>query len=628
MRTSKEWFYGDRIMLKGEIKVPAISDGFSYRDYLSRQGVYSMMEFPAARLVEAGAGNYFYTRLYSFRFKAYAAIKVLFPPDEAALLSGILLGLDMDIPDSLTKAFQDTGTSHIIAISGFNISIIAALAAMLSARLIRNRWRAFLATLVMVTAYTLLAGATPSVVRAAIMGVMTLFGRLIGRRNSGANSLFFTAAAMSVFNPSLPWDASFQLSFGAMLGLVLFAEPLETWFTNAIANRFPDTAQLIAIPVSDYLLVTLAAQITTLPILVYHFQRLSLLTFISNPLALPPQPALMVLGGIATLAGMAFLPIGQALAYLALPTLLYTNRLVELLARLPGGTLYIGEIPAWLVLVYFLILTGLYVFRAQVIRLRKVIPYGFAALALSLGVILTWLWAANAPDGKLHIRILNVDDGPALLIQTPDGQNVLVNGSSSSRALGEQLDRYISPFRRRLDALYLVNPKPSSFSGIQEILLRYPPGMTLWATDPSGIKSSTSLQNYLHGKLVAEEYISDGQTLDLGKGAVLATISTAGNGPIFEVTWKSFRLVWDGRSAADSELPPGFNPTGITALVLPSTNPGSGAAETWVGYRPEVILANHPGETLSTGINVVDFSLSDRVNISTDGDQAWFNSGH
>ena len=125
----------------------------------------------------------------------------------------------------MTEAFQQTGTAHIIAISGFNISILAGLFVRGFGRFTR-RWVAVVLALLSISFYTLLVGAQPSVVRAAIMGAVGLFGPLLGRRQVGANSLAFVAALMCLFDPTLPWDISFQLSFSGTLGLVLFADPL------------------------------------------------------------------------------------------------------------------------------------------------------------------------------------------------------------------------------------------------------------------------------------------------------------------------------------------------------------------------------------------------------------------
>jgi competence protein ComEC len=312
-----------------------------------------------------GAGNPFKAVLYAWRESAYRVSNRIFPQPEAALLNGILLGLDQDIPRDLQQAYQLTGTAHIIAISGFNIAILVALFYKLFGRLFL-RWYAALLTVIAITAYAVLAGGEPPVMRAAFMGALVLFGHELGRKSSGLTTLAFSAAVLAFFQPDLPWEASFQLSFAATLGLVIYAGRFETWFQGLAGRKLPAAwSGRVTRLAGELLLVTLAAQVTTLPVLAYHFKRLSLTALLSNPLVLPPQPAVMVLSGIAVAAGLIWLPLGQLLGYLAWPFAAYTNRMVELLARIPGGSVELPEISPAMVLAFYAVLFALTFAKSQ-----------------------------------------------------------------------------------------------------------------------------------------------------------------------------------------------------------------------------------------------------------------------
>jgi competence protein ComEC len=119
----EDWRYGDILLLQGRLAAPQVSGDFSYSDYLARQGIHAQIFFPRATLVARGQGSPIKAVLFALRNAADRTIKSIFPSPEAALLSGILLGLDGDLPLSLQNAFRDTGTSHIIAISGFNMTV-------------------------------------------------------------------------------------------------------------------------------------------------------------------------------------------------------------------------------------------------------------------------------------------------------------------------------------------------------------------------------------------------------------------------------------------------------------------------------------------------------------------------
>ncbi len=329
------WHYGDRVVLQGKPFTPPDTGDFSYSEYLARQGIYTYLISPAVRQTGSGAGSPLMAGIYRLRQSAYQTLNRIFPQPEAALFSGVLLGLERDLPEGIVAAFQDTGTAHIVAISGFNMTILSALLIGLLGRFLPRGWAA-VAAAAAIGGYTLLVGGNPAVVRAAVMGSLALFGRLIGRGSSGLTPLAFSAALMCLFNPLLPWDAGFQLSFTATLGLILYGEPLQRSFEGWAAGRWGEnTAKRLAGPVSEYFLFTLAAQVTTLPVILVHFGRLSLTSLMANPLILPAQPALMILGGLALIAGMIIPALGQVLAWLAWPLAAYTLKVVEALAKIP-----------------------------------------------------------------------------------------------------------------------------------------------------------------------------------------------------------------------------------------------------------------------------------------------------
>lgn len=276
-----------------------------------------------------------------------------YPAREASLLSGILLGLDAGIPKEMEEDFRDSGLSHIIAISGFNISLLAGVLSATFRRLL-GHWQALLATLTGLAFYTVLAGAEPSVVRAAIMGSIAVFGAAIGRQQSGLTSLTFTAAVLALFQPLILLDVGFQLSFAATLGLVLFAGPWQQALEAKLLQFWPaQRSRTAAAWIGEYLLVTLAAQLLTLPIVAYQFHRVSIISLIANPLALPVQPLLMIMGGLSALAGMVLTWAGQALAWLTLPLAAYTIKIASFFGSFGVASIDVKPFPPAYLLLYY-----------------------------------------------------------------------------------------------------------------------------------------------------------------------------------------------------------------------------------------------------------------------------------
>jgi competence protein ComEC len=204
--------------------------------------------------------------------------------------------------------------------------------------------------------YTVLVGANAAVVRSAIMGGLSIFARQVGRRQHGLNTLALTGAVMALFNPMILGDHGFQLSVAATLGLILYAQVFSEGFKSLIARRLSEaTADRVTRPVGEYVLFTLAAQLVTLPVMAYHFNKISLVALIANPLILPAQPPVMILGGLAVLLGLVYYPLGQLAGYLALPFVTYTIHLVELFARIPVGELSLGEVSLPVVVLFFVL---------------------------------------------------------------------------------------------------------------------------------------------------------------------------------------------------------------------------------------------------------------------------------
>ncbi len=606
---NEEYNYGEVIRLRGRLETPAEDDEFSYRDYLGRQGVYSIMSSAEVTRLPGQEGNFFTDGLYALKGRALETVYRLFPDPEASLLAGILLGVDNGLPRELQQAFKDTGTSHIIAISGFNIAIIAGLFLSLFGRLFGERRGAFFAVIGIVF-YTLLVGADAAVVRAAVMGMAALLARHFGRRQEGLLTLFAVAALMNLFNPYYIQDVGFQLSFTATLGLILYAEPLSQLATRLLStfNLQPATIEKISQPISDFLLLTLAAQITTLPIMAYHFNRLSLVSFIANPFILPAQPAVMILGGLAVILGMIFQPLGQLAAFIAWPFVAYTIRAVDFFAGMPGAAVSV-DFPFWGVILWYVALLGLTFgwvplkefFASLKTRLPR-IPTWAALAALTLLAILVWRAVLSLPDGKLHITFLDAGTSDAILIETPSGDTILVNGGESLSQLSSQLGERLPLFDRKLDWLIVASTQENQVAALPRLMERYPPGEALWAGNVEASFPARKLNEWLTSHQVRVTRAEKNQALDLGDGATLRVLSVDERGAVLLIEYGSFRALLPvgmsfdalGALASDDSLPP------VTALLLADSGFAQLNSAGWIEFLdPQLVILSVAADNFS-----------------------------
>lgn len=465
--------YGDRVQLYGEPTTPPEFEDFSYKDYLARQGIHSLVRvYGGVMLLAREQGNPFFAALYAFRARALATVYAIFPDPATSLLAGILLGVDSGIPRELRDAFGATNTAHIIAISGFNISIIAGILAKLARRVFGAR-RATLVVILGLAIYTLLVGASASVVRAAIMGSLTVLALHYNRQNDALNALAVAALLMTAWNPFTLFDLGFQLSFLATLGLVLYTKPLADWFEKNLARVLAtERAKQVVGALSDSVIVTLAAQITTTPLIVFAFHRLSLVGLFANFLILPAQPAVMVLGGLATLTALVVQPIGQVIAWVAWAFVEWTIVVVQATASLPFAALDVGRFDLLLLALYYVLLFG-----ATRVDWRALREHATLRPALALGVMLVagvWMWnlAATAPDGKTHVVFLD-GDGAATFVRAPRGVKVLIDGGANPSVVLSALGQRLPFWDRSLDLLVLTDSDDDHLAGLIAVLERY-----------------------------------------------------------------------------------------------------------------------------------------------------------
>lgn len=476
-----EYHYGDRLEIEGLLETPPEFEDFSYRDYLARQGIHSLLRRPRITLLARDQGSFFYARLYAFKGRAQATIARFLPEPQASLLTGILLGVETGIPADLMADFSATGTAHIIAISGFNISIIAGLFSGLSARLFGRR-RAMPLAVAGIILYTIFVGASAAVVRAAIMGSLYIIAIHYGRQSDALNSLMAAAILMTALNPFTLWDLGFQLSFAATLGLVLYAPVVQGWFERGLRKLLSEGAAQKAIGLlNEALIVTLAVQITALPIVVYNFHTLSLVTLLTNLLILPAQPGVMLWGGVAIISGLLWLPLGQALGWVAWLFLTYTIVIVELMARVPYASVDMGRVSLGLVCLYYGLLAGGTIATAQESSRLKTLwqrlteRFSTKALVAGLAIValLVWVTAFSLPDGRLHVTFLDVGQGDAIFIQAPRGQKILVDGGPSPAILLAAMGRRMPFWERTIDLVVLTHPHDDHVSGLIPVLERY-----------------------------------------------------------------------------------------------------------------------------------------------------------
>jgi len=636
--------YGNQVRLRGQLQTPPQDEDFSYQDYLARQGILSYMPSAEATLLPGNDGNPVSRAVYSFKTVAADAMYRLLPDPEASVLAGMLLGVTGGLSDPVQQAFRDTGTAYLVAVSGFKISILAGVFMTLFGRIFGVRRGVFLSILG-VALYTFLVGANEAAVRAALMVTLALIAGQIGRRTQGLNTLAFVAALMALWNPLVLWDAGFQISFFATLGLVLYMEPLQQIAENLLTRFLPQwNAQQAIKYVLYYFLLTLAVQLTTLPIVAYQFKQIPLVAFIANPLITPAQPAVMILGGLAVVLGLLLFPLGQLMAWAVWPLLAYTIRVVELFDRVPQGTIPLGNFSPVFVVLYFGVLLSL-TFAGSRIREFVVSLYRrFAGLpavtvlaALLICAIFSWRIVADMPDGKLHITFLDVGSANAVLIQSPGGGRILVNGGPAASSLSDALGERTPLLNHSLDWLIVASTNESEVASLPRLLLRYRPVNVLWSGNRQASFSSRQLSGWITGQSLPVTYAQPGQILDLGGGATLKVLDVSTLGSTLLVEWNGFRALFPVGENFDTldNLQNGRTVGPVTVLLLSQGGYAPLTPPEWIrNLNPGLIVISVaagdqnglPDQDTLNALNGYSVLRTDRngwIEVTTDGSRMW-----
>ena len=296
---------GDRVRVDGEISRPEVGeDGFDYARYLSTKRIGAVVE--ATAVYPVGEGRGWIGRVHR---RTDAALGHGLRPTEAAVVRGMVLGDRSLIPEELEVAFQRSGVTHVLAISGQHVAILAAVV-FFGLRLVAVPPNARAGVTILVTwLYIVIAGAPPSAIRAGVVATFVLAAKPLGRQVSPLHFMTTMLAAVLAYNPLLVYSTGFQLSVAAVFGILLLREPLNALVDGTVLRPFDDPPQAL----SNLISVSLAAQVGTTPIVAAAFGEVSTVGVLTNLIAVPISGPILTLGLLGSLLGNLAPPLAYPL---------------------------------------------------------------------------------------------------------------------------------------------------------------------------------------------------------------------------------------------------------------------------------------------------------------------------
>ena len=692
-RSAPYFRYGDVLRVMGTPQEPQAIDGFDYPAYLAAQGITATMFAREAQLVSertgSEGGTWWRAAIYSARGRLADSVERVMPYPESALGQAFLLGKRESLPPELVERFRDTGAAHLLAISGLHVGVLLAVTVGLSAWLLGRRQPAYLilaATVIWL--YALVAGASPSVLRAAVMGTVYLVALGLGRPSSALPALALAAALMTVASPNLIRQISFQLSFAAVSGIAL---ALTVWDGNSggwSSSSAGWRARLLGW-VLRLAVVSAAATLATWPLVAANFGQVALLGVPVSLLAVPAMAPAVITTLAAAVAGLAFEPLGELLGWIAAAPAAY---LIGVVSAFPQWTPQVSWVGKPLFIAWYSAL-GLALLAAQPHRTRrwrqaianipaqlnllKLLnpgspstssggmkgtagrtgiplpnPYFTITGAVALGIAAAILWAkvAGAPDGYLHVHFLDIGQGDSILVVSPSGRQMLIDGGPDGDVTSQALAGALPGGDRSLDVVVMTHLDSDHSQGLLEALDRYAVGAALFGPQPPGNEMQAQWEQRLqqHGITTAE--VRAGYVIELDHGVKLQVLNPPqyllfedfnNDSIVLRLTYGkvSFLLTADIEKEAEERLVNGDAELQSTVLKVAHHGSNTSTTQSFLNaVSPAIAIVSagrgnsygHPAPAVMERLeaqlgaeNVYRTDLRGSVEVVSDGDTLW-----
>ena len=447
--------YGDKIEFYLEYEKPSTARnymGFDYSNYLKTKKIFGTVNLKEedVEIISHDNSNIILRKIYELRNLMKTKIEKLLPKETSGLCLGMLIGETSGIEENMQEDFRDSNLSHILAVSGANVSyIIVSITYIFNKMCLRKRLSKIISIILLIL-FMLLTGCTSSVNRACIMAILMLIAELLYRKSDVYNNLAISALILLIINPYSLLDIGFQLSYMGTIGIVFLHDKIGNFIkiNNKIVKYF---FEMIA--------VTTCANLAIIPIMMFHFNTISLTFYFSNIIVGPILGIVVIIGFIMFFISLIFTPISSLIAIVLNLMLKFIIKIAEITANMPFSKITIITPSFFFIIVWYLIIISISykqkvkIFYHKNNKLIKKIVSCILIIVLIVNLIIK-------VDKKLEIHFVDVGQGDACLIITPLNKKILIDGGGSEFGSFNVGEKTLLPYLldRRINKLdYIIN---------------------------------------------------------------------------------------------------------------------------------------------------------------------------
>jgi competence protein ComEC len=515
------------------------------------------------------------------------------PKDQAALLGSIILGTGASpVPADVTDAFRATGLVHLVVVSGAQVSIVVSSAEAIFSKLGLSRSMKFLAVTIANMFFMLMTGMGPSIVRASIMSQVMLTGHILGRSKNIFNTISFSWLVLMLIDPNNMFSLGCQLSFMATVSLIYVAPILSDHLEKGFFRK-------IAAPLS----VSLGPVLITSPLILYNFGQVSFISMISNFVVVPWIEIVVVTGFISMMIGIFFLPIALIINSFLSVSVILIEKVTIAFAGVPFAQRFFAPPGLLQIGAYYIIIFTMlsYIKNGNIGKHLKV------AFNISLAIIIvsTILSFGCFAGKELKVTVINVGQGDSILVETPSGKNMLIDGGGRMERNGYNVlaaKAVVLPYLQRsginaLDVVVLTHPHDDHLAGLPYILERMKVKKVFDPGIPHPSRAYSNFLTLIKNKNIPYVLGRTGGTVDLGPDIKVSILSPSepfigGSDPDLNENSIVMRLVYGGTS---------FYFAGDSGFKAEQRILGSG-----VDIKSNVLKVGHHGSAYATSFSFLN----------------------